>query len=533
MGGAVLITAGAYVGAELAAEFGRLPPSFLPVGNRRLFVHQHDQLKGGFDRILMSLPADFEPGAHDRALLEALGIELIFVARGLDLSSSILAAIAEAGLEGGPLAILHGDTLIFEIDYGVPDSVSAANTSESYQWAGGEVREGRLVRVIDVLPGETHDGPVLSGYFHFADLNHLILSLAASRGNFVTALDRYVAKRPMVPLSSNRWLDFGHIHTYYISRGSMTTERAFNALRVERRSVLKQSSRADRIEAESHWYEALPAALRIYLPQYLGRMRDGGQEGYGLEFLYLASLADLFVFGTLNEPTWARILSSCADFLHAAGGYAAPEGAVADPLAMYLPKTLKRLEEFGAANGLDLDRPWRINGVETLGLRQIAQESAERIAPPTAQHLTVIHGDPCFSNILYDFRSHSVRLIDPRGQDAEGRPTIWGDNRYDLAKLHHSVIGLYDMILAGYCAVEDEGEHAIRFTVPDTAGIAAAQAAFERVLLAPFAADRQSIEAISLHLFLSMLPLHSDSPERQRALLANALRLYVAQKGAR
>jgi hypothetical protein len=34
------------------------------------------------------------------------------------------------------------------------------------------------------------------------------------------------------------------------------------------------------------------------------------------------------------------------------------------------------------------------------------------------------------------------------------------------------------------------------------------------------------IIAIVVHLFLSMLPLHSDRPDRQRAFLANALRLF-------
>ena len=67
-----------------------------------------------------------------------------------------------------------------------------------------------------------------SGFFHFADLNLLVLSLAASRGRFVDALDRYVSRRPMAPLASERWLDFGHLHTYYSSRSQITTERAFN-----------------------------------------------------------------------------------------------------------------------------------------------------------------------------------------------------------------------------------------------------------------------------------------------------------------
>ena len=35
-----LIMSGAYIGQELQSEFGRIPPSFLPLGNRRLFQHQ-------------------------------------------------------------------------------------------------------------------------------------------------------------------------------------------------------------------------------------------------------------------------------------------------------------------------------------------------------------------------------------------------------------------------------------------------------------------------------------------------------------
>ena len=54
----LLVTSGAYVGAELAAEFGPLPPAFLPVGNRRLIAHQHAALAHGFDRIVLTLPTN-------------------------------------------------------------------------------------------------------------------------------------------------------------------------------------------------------------------------------------------------------------------------------------------------------------------------------------------------------------------------------------------------------------------------------------------------------------------------------------------
>ena len=371
------------------------------------------------------------------------------------------------------------------------------------------------------------EAPVLSGYFEFADLRLLVLSLAAARGDFVDAVSRYVAKRPMHALSSTRWLDFGHLHTYYQSRGKITTERAFNSLAVGKRVVAKRSMRPDRIRAEAGWYEQVPPDLRIYLPNYIGREEDEGGHGYMLEFLFLPSLADLFVFGRLPEMVWLRILQSCSDFFAAAARHRAPRDSCADVMDLYLRKTVERLTEFASRSGIDLDRGWRVNGIETPGLREIAQRSSVWISPPEPRHLSIVHGDPCFSTILYDFRSYSVRVIDPRGQDAAGRPTIWGDNRYDLAKLHHSIIGNYDLIIAGFHQLTSPEPYSVTIDFPASATFDATRSAFARVFGQAHATDLRSVEAISLHLFLSMLPLHADSEPRQQALLANALRLYA------
>ena len=56
----------------------------------------------------------------------------------------------------------------------------------------------------------------------------------------------------------------------------------------------------------------------------------------------------------------------------------------------------------------------------------------------------IVHGDLCLSNILYDLRSRICKLLDPRG--SFGAAGIYGDPRYDVAKLYHSIYGLYDFI---------------------------------------------------------------------------------------
>jgi hypothetical protein len=45
------------------------------------------------------------------------------------------------------------------------------------------------------------------------------------------------------------------------------------------------------------------------------------------------------------------------------------------------------------------------------------------------------------------------------------------------------------------------------------------------LVLEPSGYEEKEILAITIQLFLSMLPLHSDRPERQKAFIANAIRL--------
>ena len=54
---------------------------------------------------------------------------------------------------------------------------------------------------------------------------------------------------------------------------------------------------------------------------------------------------------------------------------------------------------------------------------------------------TPIHGDPTFSNNIWR-KDKSICFIDPRGYF--NKTGIYGDPRYDIAKLYYSVCGGYD-----------------------------------------------------------------------------------------
>lgn len=525
----VIIASGAFVGAELSAEFGLLPPALLPVANRRLFELQVEALEPRFDRIALTIPDSFEMTARDTTWLGNRGVEVIPVDPALDLRRSLLQAIGALELESGSLAINHGDTLIRDAALPAGDAISVNRTHQAYRWAQYTSADGTTIESVsdEHQPEGLGEADVVSGFFSFSDVSDFTLSLALTE-TFTGAVDRYAHRHTVALFAPSEWLDFGHVNSYYVSRSRLTTERSFNDLRIRDGLVWKSSSKSDRVEAESHWFASVPYQVRAFAPQYLGRFSAHGAQGYRLEYLHYSSLADLFVFGRLPDYTWATIVGRCADFLRACREASLDEVAeVSDYASMHRVKTSLRLADWAAAEGQSLEKGWRVNSRPVPGLLAIVDELATVIEAHPAPAATIVHGDLCFSNILFDFRSDSVRVLDPRGQDAAGRVTAWGDQRYDAAKLLHSTNGLYDFIIAGHIESRLVGERDLEIDTASAHASRFAGAHLEALLAELFPGQRASIRAMTTLLFLSMLPLHADHPRRQQTLLANALRLYV------
>ena len=123
-------------------------------------------------------------------------------------------------------------------------------------------------------------------------------------------------------------------------------------------------------------------------------------------------------------------------------------------------------------------------------------------------------------------------MIDPRGLDYYGDESHVGDVRYDLAKLSHSIMGLYDHIIAGsyelsFELFKDYG--VFDFDIHISESVHDIQKIFTSKLFLGKIKYRDVMPATIL-LFFSMLPLHSDNPNRQIAFLANAMRLYSLRK---
>lgn len=526
MGTLRLIASGAYVDQELSAEFGALPPAFLPIGVSRLFEAQIAALGPG-GPLHLTLPESFVLAPSDRRRLEELDVTVVPVPEGLRLGESIVYAINFIGVPLGGVELLHGDTLIEDIPSG-DDLIALSHEGDDYSWAIAEVEDGRIVKLKTLLAGTANAilRPVVCGYFAFSSAALLVRCITRARGDFIGGLNLYADSRPVAAGFVSKWRDFGHIQTYFRSRRDVTTSRVFNSLRIDACAVWKSSADEAKMQAEANWLRSLPPAASPYSARLLDAGFENGRAFYTTEYQYAPTVADLLVFSEIGRPTWRTILRSCADFLTACASCKGP-GSADDALReLAIHKTGERLERFASQTGFDISASNRLDGLSLPSLTRISEDIAQAIELQTGRPQNVMHGDFCFSNILYNSRSGRIVAIDPRGHVAAGAPTLFGDTRYDLAKLSHSISGHYDQILAGRYRLERHGEHdmAISFEVgPHVPWLQGMLADFE---VDGVRADSLSVKATTVALFLSMLPLHSDRPDRQMAFIANTLRLY-------
>ncbi len=531
----VIVNSGAYIHQELSAEFGELPPAFLPLGHGRLYELQQRMLSPLGGELHLTLPASFELAAWDAERLKELGFTVLRTPDDLPLGAAVLHALSQVGFEDRPLRLLHGDTLLAGLDLAADDAVAVFHGGDGYRWGHVRVGPGGDVERFGPPGGDVEGGDQrrLCGYFALSSLTDFAASLTLHRGDMFAALNARAAQGGLQALTPSSWLDFGHVQTFFRSRRIVTTARAFNSLEVGEMHVRKRSASASgKLRAEARWLREAPRGVAPFCARLLSEGEDAQGYFYDTEYEYMPTLAELYVFGRLGPDAWSRVLESCGHYVSAAVEAGAGGAAPRRLHRLAVGKTAERLELYATAAGLDLDAENTLNGAPAPALRRCLH-AIEAVVERSPEAPSVMHGDLCFSNILYSFRTDRVRLIDPRGITETGEFSLYGDAHYDLAKLMHSVCGRYDLILAGQFKGGRTGAQAFDLAFPDDARRVEVERLATGMTMGGVALGSDVVWAVMTSLFLSMAPLHADRPDRQGAFIANALRLHAQLEGAR
>ena len=131
---------------------------------------------------------------------------------------------------------------------------------------------------------------------------------------------------------------------------------------------------------------------------------------------------------------------------------------------------------------------------------------------------SIIHGDMCFSNILFNEVDNTFKLVDPRG--SFGLKGVFGDTNYDYAKILHSIDGLYESII--YDDFELSSGFNLKFKTINEVKRDALLAIVHTLF--PLA-SLDTVKTIEGTLFIGMCARHYDNIQRQIAMYLTGVRI--------
>lgn len=324
------------------------------------------------------------------------------------------------------------------------------------------------------------------------------------------------------------WIDLGHLDTSARIRTHLLGTRECNHLDIDemRGLITKRGRNRDKLLQEINYYHRLPKELTVYFPRML-ESRLGKEVSYTIEYYGYKTLSEYLVFYEVPKTVWRqvllKILAIHKAFTSRGGGSIESDHA----FEFYWGKTEQRLNDRQGLSAvlplLELEEV-EINGKIYPGWKA-AVTAIQTVLRRVAARCTtsVIHGDLCCSNILYDPRTSLIKFIDPRGEFFE--EGCYGDPRYDLAKLMHSFHGGYDFILHEMYQLTRLAEGRYELVLLRSEGARKAEQLLFELLEAIGGCELSDVLMIEAHLFLSMLPLHCDDPKRQTALYLRGLML--------
>lgn len=322
------------------------------------------------------------------------------------------------------------------------------------------------------------------------------------------------------------------------TNSNILNSRYFNNVEVvetpDEKYVIKSSTNKDKIIAEYTWYKTIGQTINTFysstigVPYVFDFINYDDSASFKMSFIEGYTLKDMF----MTDVSDSGVFKNCIQTL-----YSVLENSIIVPVgdytkflieSMYTDKTMKRLSE----TNLDLDKHYIINSIKTPTIRELVNQSYVEVNDIDIRY--PIHGDLCLSNVIYGsiktseinkslFLPSKLFLLDPRAMLTNNKFSLYGDIKYDVGKLAHSIIGLYDYIIddTGFY-VNKLSDYSYNYYINISPQQEKVQDWFKKI----YYHYEKYYYDIMIHLFLSMIPLHKDRPDHQEKMLVNAFRIY-------
>lgn len=324
-------------------------------------------------------------------------------------------------------------------------------------------------------------------------------------------------------LKSLQPLDLNQIQDFLSFTSGSTATRHFNEVQIDAYYYTKRSSDKRKMQAEYSFCSLVPERMRPWLIQPFDFQDEGERASYKMLRYYLADAALQWVHGAFEPTTFTAFIERLLFFVSDRPQQVCEENdSTAKAKDLFVDKVKKRVHEF-----LAMPEGQSINQLATSATPELDLSNQltrylklyNRFARGFSFNYHAIgHGDPCLSNVLYDQQRCLLKLIDPKGALSE--QDLWTNPLYDLCKISHSILGDYDFINNGLYNVgfTDHNDLTLRFEHTNHEEL-------KSIFLSKVKDMGHDVRIMRLgeaSLFLSMLPLHIDYPNKVIAFMLKA-----------
>ena len=530
-------------GLDTGSSWQAYPKAMQPVLGRPfiLLAMEHLIAQGHRDFVIIENPAN----DSIQTLLKFVyswnpQLSITFVKQEKLIGPLYAIALAEPHVKSKDLLIWLGDTYCSSSTAFTQSTVLVNEVQETFRWCIAEVGEcGAVKGFQDKVPSQAAGArQALAGVYYlkdargFFDAARASLSGAPAHTGYYEisqALTAYLLKDHIRAIPIEGWVDAGNQDMLLLTLGRVLSTRTFNRLEydAETNVITKTSDPASssKLRNEIFWMQNVPAHCRRFIPQVVASSMDTADTHLSIEFVPQPPLSSLYVFQNIPAQKWQWVVSTILKKFERF--FWSQKRAVDSAPSLFFEhvfgKLQERVRDYPAH--IPVDRSVTFNGVgygplaEALGtLRRCTETLSASI-----KELSIAHGDLCFSNILFDLNSGLFKVLDPRGSFGSPEPTVSGHPLYDLAKLRHSIAGAYDSLAYDMFHIDKSEGDDFKITVHGSPAAESLTAYFDGATAA-MGYDPKAVALIEATLFLSMVPLHGENPQRQLALYLTGLK---------
>lgn len=541
---ALLIPSAKLIPREMRKYLGDIPTVLYPLDNKTMLELLSEHYKQYADKSYV-IACEKKELIHDYESWKHTGVEIIDIDTTRDLGHTVGQALKQllaTEKELSKVYINYADTLLTDIDLeGLSDAAFYKMDVLSYKWTFYMEENGTITSLIDKSDVASTDHKeqqaFFVGVFCISDPKLFMECLEEAYGSeeptdsIYRALMHYSKLRPIEFLKDGTWFDVGHSENYMKAKTGVAA-REFNTVDIDKdRGILRKTSKnREKLIGEISWFLKLPQNLQYLTPRIYAYSLDRNCPYVEMEYYGYHTLHEVLIMGNKPLLEWQKILEKlrfCITDMCRFKVSDTQNGEIQKSLKeMYITKTIDRMNQLknNEAFRAYFENKIILNGQVYPSLNEIMEQIesvyTEAVLSGFDGEFAIIHGDLCFSNVLIEENAGFVRLIDPRGKF--GNFDIYGDPDYELAKIAHSLEGQYDYIIEDMFRVQTDGNR-IELELPNNA-----QTIFQ-LFCDIFDLHNERLNAvrfIEATLFLSMIPLHSDYPNRQIAMLGVGLQLF-------